>query len=87
MKISISNTENVQKDALEGHSLEHICFPSEEGSALMQVALYLSTEECSVSGHFRNMKYTVQHIEVSEILSTLEAGEKPGAAVGGRGSK
>ena len=53
----------------------------------MQVASYLFTEECSVSGHFRNMKYTVQCTEVSEILSTLEAGEKGGLGVRGRGSK
>lgn len=66
----------MQKDALEECSLERICFPSEEGSGLMQVALYLFTEECSVSRHFRNMKYAVQHIEVSEILSSLETGEK-----------
>jgi len=42
----------------------------------MQVASYLFIEECSLSGDFRNMKYTAQHMEVSEILSTLEAKEK-----------
>lgn len=63
----------MQRDALEECSLEHICFPSEEGSGLPPVASYLLTEECSVSQHFRNTKYTVQHIDVSKILSTLEA--------------
>lgn len=77
----------MQKKVLEECSLEHICFPSKEGSGLMQVASYLFTEECYVSGRFRNMKYTVQHTEVSEILSTLEAGEKGGLSVRGRRSK
>lgn len=66
----------MQKDVLEECSLEHICFASEEGSSLRQVVSCLFTEECSLSGHFKNMKYTIQHIEVSNILSTLEEGKK-----------
>lgn len=66
----------MQKDVLEECSLEHICFASEEGSGLRQAVSCLFTEECSLSGHFNNMKYTTQHIEVSNILSTLEAGKK-----------